>query len=102
VMDRLESTYAMLLARGMVRELREPPRRTLARLYFDTSGSLSRAALAAALEVVPADHVLFGTDLPTNRAPRAAVDRIRGWDLGAPIEAGLLGGNLMKLLTRST
>lgn len=97
VMDRLESTYAMLLSRGMVRELREPPRQTLARLYFDTSGSSSRAALATALEVVPAEHVVWGSDFPTNRAPRAGVDRIRSWELGASIEAGLLGGNLMTM-----
>jgi predicted TIM-barrel fold metal-dependent hydrolase len=95
VMDRLESTYAMLLSRGMVRELREPPRQTLARLYFDTSGSSSRAALATALEVVPPENVVWGSDFPTNRAQRAGVDRIRGWGLGASIEEGILGRNLM-------
>jgi 6-methylsalicylate decarboxylase len=97
VIDRLESTYAMLLARGMVRELYEPPRQTLARLYFDTSGSLSRAAFATALEIVPAEHVIWGSDFPTNRTPRAAVDRIRDWNLGGRIEAGLLGQNLVSL-----
>jgi predicted TIM-barrel fold metal-dependent hydrolase len=102
VMDRLENTYTMLRGRGMVRELPEPPRQTLARLYFDTSGSSSRAALATALEVVPADHVVWGSDFPSNMAVRTGIDRIRAWDLGGSMEAGLLGGNMAALLsTRS-
>jgi predicted TIM-barrel fold metal-dependent hydrolase len=102
VMDRLENTYGMLLGRQMVRELPEPPRETLGRLYFDTSGSSSRAALATALEVVPASHVIWGSDFPSNQALSAGIDRIRAWELQSSIEAGLLGGNMTALLEEST
>jgi predicted TIM-barrel fold metal-dependent hydrolase len=102
VMDRLDNTYKMLLARKMVRELSEPPRETLARLYFDTSGSSSRAALATALEVVAADHIIWGSDFPSNMALRTGIERVRAWELERSIEAGLLGGNMAALLKEPT
>jgi len=102
VIDRLENTYAMLLGRKMVRELPEPPRQTLARLYFDTSGSSSRGALATALEIVARDHILWGSDFPSNMALKAGMDRIRAWELDRSLEAGLLGGNMQRLLEGST
>jgi 6-methylsalicylate decarboxylase len=37
---------------------------TLARLYVDTAGAFSPAAMAAVMKTLPASHVLYGSDFP--------------------------------------
>lgn len=67
VRERFDNTYQMLRKRGFVKDIGKIPGEYFQNLYFDMSGSKSPAALAAALEMTDAGHILFGTDYPANQ-----------------------------------
>lgn len=72
----------------------------LARLYFDTALSANRLAFASLLELVAADHVLFGSDYPF--APEAtmagSVKALRDMGLDAGVLRGIERGNALALM----
>lgn len=72
----------------------------LARLYFDTALSANRLAFASLLELVAADHVLFGSDYPF--APEAtmtgSVKALREMELDAGVLRGIERGNALALM----
>ncbi|HOW36176.1 MAG TPA: amidohydrolase family protein [Candidatus Omnitrophota bacterium] len=67
VKERFDNTYQMLLKRNFVKDLSKLPSEYFKNLYFDVSGSKSPAALACALELADAGHVLWGSDYPANQ-----------------------------------
>ncbi len=50
----------------------------LARVYYDTGLSNNEVAVRAALQIAPADHILFGTDWPYLAMPEAPGDPAPG------------------------
>ncbi len=66
--ERFDNTYAMLRSREYVKDLGGSPSAFFRNLYFDTSGSKSLASMQCALEIVDADHILFGSDFPVNQS----------------------------------
>jgi predicted TIM-barrel fold metal-dependent hydrolase len=67
VKERFDTTYQMLRRREFVKDLGKLPSEYFKKLYFDMSGSKSFATFLAALEVVDASHLLWGSDFPANQ-----------------------------------
>jgi len=81
VKERFDTTYAMLRKREFVKDLGKLPGEYFKNLYLDTSGSKSAASLLCALEVVDAEHILFGSDFPANQNFAEAIEVIQGASL---------------------
>ena len=67
VRERFDNTYMMLRKRNFVKDLSKLPGDYFRNLYFDMSGTKSKAALQCTLEVTDASHILFGSDFPANQ-----------------------------------
>lgn len=73
----------------------------LRRVYYDTGLANNRAALAATLEVVSPEQIVFGTDWPYLALPTASRDPAPELDsLGAQQRADLEGANPARLVPR--
>lgn len=100
VKERFDSTYGMLRKRGFVKDLSKNPSEFFANLYFDTSGSRSKASLLAMLEVTDYKHILWGSDFPANQDFKNSVGVINNSILSAQEREALLGNNLQQLLQK--
>ncbi|MBU0468983.1 MAG: amidohydrolase, partial [Candidatus Omnitrophica bacterium] len=76
VAERFDNTYLMLRRRDFVKDLTKLPSQYFSNLYFDSSGCKSAGALACMLEVVEADHILFGSDYPANQNIQRSIEVI--------------------------
>ncbi len=99
VKERFDTTYTMLRARGFVKDLTKLPSEYFKNLYFDMSGSKSIASLQAALEVVDASHILFGSDFPANQNINGIVEAIQKTKLNIVEGENILGNNFSALVT---
>jgi predicted TIM-barrel fold metal-dependent hydrolase len=87
----------MLRKRDIVKDLKKLPSDYFRHLYFDTSGSPSKAALLGALEIVDAAHIIWGSDYPANQNLWGAIEVVKGV-LNAPAEqAGIYYRNAVEL-----
>jgi predicted TIM-barrel fold metal-dependent hydrolase len=91
--ERFDNTYQMLRRRGFVKDLTRSPSDFFKNLYFDMSGSRSPASVLCALEVVDAQHLVFGSDFPANQDVAGSIDVLRHLGLPADQVACILGGN---------
>lgn len=98
VAERFDNTYLMLRKRDFVKDLHKLPSQYFANLYFDSSGCKSVGALACALEVVAADHVLFGSDYPANQDIERSIGVIRDAQISADQKASILKTSLFDSL----
>jgi predicted TIM-barrel fold metal-dependent hydrolase len=65
--------------------------------YYDTAQAANDMALGSLLKLVPASHVLFGTDFPY-RGTQEQVAQLRAMRLGSDAMAGILAKNASTLL----
>jgi predicted TIM-barrel fold metal-dependent hydrolase len=100
VKERFDSTYSMLRKRNFVKDLSKFPSEFFANLYFDTSGSKSKASLLAVLEVTDYKHILWGSDFPANQDFSSSVGVINKTILSVEERSDLLGANLIRLLSK--
>jgi predicted TIM-barrel fold metal-dependent hydrolase len=100
VKERFDSTYTMLRKRNFVKDITKLPSEFFANLYFDTSGSKSKASLLAVLEVTDYKHVLWGSDFPANQNFKDSVGVINQTLLSATERNCLLGQNFKQLLEK--
>lgn len=100
VKERFDSTYMMLRKRNFVKDISKNPSEFFSNLYFDTSGSRSRASLLAALEVTDYHHILWGSDFPANQNFKDSVGVINQTLLSAQERNSLLGQNFKNLLEK--
>ena len=98
VKERFDSTYQMLRKRGFVKDLQALPSHYFKNLYFDTSGSKSLASLLCALEVVDPAHILFASDYPANPNIHESLQMLKNSPLKPSEQAGILSGNILRLL----
>ena len=98
VKERFDTTYAMLRGRNFVKDLGKAPSEFFKNLYIDTSGSQSAAALACALELTDASHILWGSDYPSNRAVAGALDAVSRANLDEEQKHLIRFGNSARLL----
>lgn len=98
VKERFDNTYVMLRKRNLVKDLTGLPSDFFKNLYFDLSGSQSLGALLCALELVDAEHILFGSDFPANQNIPGTIETILRSHLSGPQKEAILYGNAQKLL----
>lgn len=96
VKERFDTTYVMLRGRDFVKDLGAKPSDILKNCYFDTSGTKSSAALACALELVDADHVIFGSDYPANKDIAGGLKVINDFDLSEISKKRILSNPLLQ------
>ncbi len=100
VKERFDNTYQMLRKRNYVKDLGKNPSEYFKNLYIDTSGSRSPGALACALEVVDAGHILWGSDYPANQNLPDAIKVVADSPLKREDQERIFGGTLAGLLGR--
>lgn len=101
VKERFDTTYTMLRRRNFVKDLAKNPSEYFSNLFFDTSGSRSKASLLAALEVSDTHHILWGSDFPANRNLADSLGVISQTILSMQERNCLLGYNVKRLLQNS-
>ncbi len=100
IKERFDSTYTMLRSRNFVKDISKNPSEYFSNLYFDTSGSKSKASLLAALEMVNYHHILWGSDFPANQNLKDSLGVISHTILSAQERNCLLGHNFGRLLEK--
>ena len=98
VAERFDNTYLMLRKRDFVKDLDKLPSQYFNNLYFDSSGCKSAGALACALEVADADHVLFGSDYPANQSISKSIEVIQNAQISVDQKVSILKPSLFDAL----
>lgn len=84
-------------AAGLFKRLRE----YVGQIYVDTS-SMDRASLLCAIEALGSDRIFYGSDFPVTPARvgrQGALEMIRSLPVSEEVKAGILGKNVMTLLS---
>ena len=98
IKERFDSIYRMLRGRDIVKDLFALPSEYLGRIYVDTSGVTSSYALMCTLEMVGAEHILWGSDYPGNPDILASINAIEELEIPAREKAKILGANIERIL----
>jgi predicted TIM-barrel fold metal-dependent hydrolase len=98
VKERFDSTYTMLRKRNLVNDLGKNPSEYFKNLYFDMSGTRSKAALQGALEVTDMSHILWGSDYPANANFKDSLGIISHTILSAADRNCILGENFLRII----
>jgi predicted TIM-barrel fold metal-dependent hydrolase len=98
VKERFDTTYQMLRKRNFVRDLGKNPGDYFKNLYFDMSGTRSKAALQGALEVTDSSHILWGSDYPANQNFKDSLGIVSESILSLDQRNLLLGGNARRVI----
>ena len=102
VKERFDSTYNMLRKRNFVKDISKNPSEFFSNLYFDTSGSKSKASLLAALELTDTHHILWGSDFPANQNMKDSLGVISQTILSQQERNSLFGHNFKRLLENNS
>jgi predicted TIM-barrel fold metal-dependent hydrolase len=95
---RFDATYRMLRERQFVKDLGGEPTQYLKNIYLDTGGDTLRENFQLALELVGADHIIWGSDWPAKKDARGSISAVRALDIPEVDKDKILGGNLARLL----
>ncbi len=98
VKERFDTTYLMLRRRNFVKDLKKNPSDYFKNLYFDMSGSRSKASLLCALEVADFSHILFGSDFPANQNVDQTIDILRQLDWSSDEDVFILSRNARQVI----
>lgn len=98
IKERFDSVYKMLRGRNIVEDLSALPSDYLRKIYVDTSGASSPSALMCTLEMVGAEHTLWGSDYPGNPDVSASINVIKELDIPAEDKQKILGANIERIL----
>ncbi len=98
IKERFDSIYRMLRGRDIVKDLFALPSEYLGRIYVDTSGVTSSYALMCTLEMVGAEHILWGSDYPGNPDIPASINAIEELEIPVREKAKILGANIERVL----
>lgn len=98
IKERFDSIYKMLRGRNIVKDLSALPSEYLKQIYVDTSGATSCSTLMSTLEMVGAEHTLWGSDYPGNPDISASIDAIEELDIPAEEKKRILGANIERVL----
>jgi predicted TIM-barrel fold metal-dependent hydrolase len=94
---RFDATYQMLKMMNYVRDLQGNPSDFLKNIYVDTSGDKSRANFIAALELVGAGRILWGSDWPAKKNSWEGIQAVRDLPVSRKEQDDILGGNLERM-----
>ncbi|MFA5117818.1 MAG: amidohydrolase family protein [Candidatus Omnitrophota bacterium] len=95
--SRFDSTYQMLRGIDLVKDLRANPSEYLKNIYVDTSGDTSAANFQAALSLVGAKRILWGSDWPAKKDPAVSLKAVGALPLTQKEKDGILGENIQGL-----
>ncbi|MBU4310501.1 amidohydrolase family protein [bacterium] len=95
--DRFDSTYLMLRAREMVKDLGSLPSAILRNIFVDTSGAKSASLLNMALDFFGPDRILWGSDFPAKKGLTESIEVLKDLNIEEGEKESILGGNLMNL-----
>ena len=98
IKERFDTVYKMLRGRNIVKDLFTLPSDYLKQIYVDTSGATSPSTLMSTLEMVGAEHTLWGSDYPSNPDVSASIAAIEGLDIPAEDKKRILGANIERVL----
>ena len=98
IKGRFDTVYKMLRGRNIVKDLFALPSEYLKQIYVDTSGATSPSTLMSTLEMVGAEHTLWGSDYPSNPDVSASISAIEELDIPAEDKKKILGGNIERVL----
>jgi len=96
--SRFNATYQMLRGINFVKDLKGLPTDFLKNIYVDTSGDKDKANFQAALEVLGASHIVWGSDWPAKKDVSGGINAVRALDISESDKNGILGGNLATIL----
>jgi predicted TIM-barrel fold metal-dependent hydrolase len=102
IKERFDSVYLMLRGRNIVEDLGSLPSEYLKQIYVDTSGVTSPSALMCTLDMVGADHILWGSDYPGNPDIAASVSIIEELDIPAEAKTKIFDTNAQSILAEAT
>ena len=74
------------------------PSECLKQIYVDTSGATSYSALMCTIEMVGADHILWGSDYPGNPDIPNSIQAIEKLKIPEEEKKKILGENIERLL----
>jgi predicted TIM-barrel fold metal-dependent hydrolase len=98
IKERFDSVYKMLRGREIVGDLGALPSDYLKKIYIDTCGVSTVSALKCTIEMVGAEHVLWGSDYPGNPDVPASIGTIESLDITSEGKTAMLGENASQLL----
>jgi aminocarboxymuconate-semialdehyde decarboxylase len=92
--DRFDSTYSMLRARKIVRDLESLPSAILKNIFVDTSGVKSASMLNMALEFFGSHKILWGSDFPAKKDLTESIKVLNELNITEEEKGNILSGNL--------
>ncbi|MCM8782391.1 MAG: amidohydrolase family protein [Candidatus Omnitrophica bacterium] len=96
--DRFDVTYKMLRQINFVKDLGGLPTDFLRNIYVDTSGDKEKTNFLSALNLLGADHILWGSDWPAKKEIRDSMAAVENLEISSVEKQGILGENLEKIL----
>lgn len=94
---RFDATYRMLRGINFVKDLQADPTKLLKNIYVDTSGDTVKTNFLAALELLGASHVVWGSDWPAKKDIAGGLKAVKDLGISAEDKENILGGNLKQL-----
>ena len=98
IKERFDGIYKMLRKRNIVKDLFAMPSEWLKQIYVDTSGATSYSALMCTIEMVGADHILWGSDYPGNPDISNSIKAIEELKISEEEKKKILSENIERLL----
>jgi predicted TIM-barrel fold metal-dependent hydrolase len=98
--DRFDSTYVMLHARNMVKDLESLPSHILKNVFVDISGVKSTSLLNMALDFFGPRRIVWGSDFPAQKNPAESIDALETLGIQGEAKQDIMSRNLINLLKK--
>jgi len=98
VANRFDETYKMLRGINFVKDLGGNPTQFLKSIYVDTGGDKTQANFLSALELLGAQHILWGSDWPAKKDIKGSIDAVANLNLSQNEIKNILGETINNLL----
>ncbi len=95
--NRLDATYQMLRGINFVKDLKADPTVYLKNIYVDTSGDKIKTNFISALEMLGAEHILWGSDWPAKKDIPGAVQIVKDLEISPEEKENILSANAAKI-----
>ena len=98
VANRFDETYKMLRGINFVKDLGGNPTQFLKTIYVDTGGDKTQANFLSALELLGAQHILWGSDWPAKKDIKGSQDAVANLHLSQNEIKNILGETINNML----
>jgi predicted TIM-barrel fold metal-dependent hydrolase len=98
VANRFDETYKMLRGINFVKDLGRNPTQFLKTIYVDTGGDKTQANFLSALELLGAQHILWGSDWPAKKDIKGSIDAVANLNLSQNEIKNILGETINNML----